>query len=90
MSTNTPLLPVVTTDTGQAICRELESSEDNSYVVALLSRLERENPCIAEFISRLAIQHEDPMAVTTAAVLVYRLLESQCEANALRAHLEMG
>jgi hypothetical protein len=84
------LLPVVTTDTGQAICRELESSEDNSYVVALLSRLERENPCIAEFISRLAIQHEDPMAVTTAAVLVYRLLESQCEANALRAHLEMG
>lgn len=80
----------MTTDTGQAICRELESSEDNSYVVALLSRLERENPCIAEFISRLAIQHEDPMAVTTAAVLVYRLLESQCEANALRAHLEMG
>jgi hypothetical protein len=83
-------LPVVTKDTGYAVCRELESEDDNSYIVRMLARLEKENPCVAEFISRLSIQHQDPVAVSTAALLVYRLLESQSEANALRKQLDIG
>lgn len=76
-------LPVVTKETGFAVCRELERERDNDYVISLLERLEGENPCIAEFISRLAIQHEDPVGISTAALLVYRLLESQAEADDL-------
>lgn len=83
-------LPVVTKETGYAVCRELETEDDNTYIVRMLARLEKENPCVAEFVSRLAIQHEDPVAVSTAALLVYRLLESQSEANALREQLEIG
>jgi len=82
-------LPVVTKDTGYAVSRELESQDDNSYIVAMLARLENENPCVAEFISRLAIQHQDPIGVSTAALLVYRLLESQTEANNLREQLKI-
>lgn len=83
-------LPVVTKETGYAVCREIEKDEDNSYLVHMLERLETENPCVAEFVSRLAIQHEDPVGVSTAALLVYRLLESQSESNALREQLDIG
>ncbi len=78
------LLPRVTTETGYAVCRELEREDNNAYVIAMLERLENENPCVAEFVSRLSIQHEDPVGISTAALLVYRLLESQAEADQLR------
>ncbi|GIW73457.1 MAG: hypothetical protein KatS3mg102_2999 [Planctomycetota bacterium] len=80
-------LPRVTRETGYAVCRELEEHPGNDYVIRLLERLEEENPCVAEFVSRLAIQHDDPVAVSTAALLVYRLLESQLEADELRRQL---
>lgn len=83
-------LPVVTKEMGLSVCRELEREEDNDFIVRLLARLERENPCVAEFVSRLAIQHEDPVAITTAALLVYRLLESQAEANALGEQMKLS
>jgi hypothetical protein len=84
------VLPSVTKETGYAVCRELERAAGNDYVIGLLERLEEENPCVAEFVSRLAIQHGDPVGITTAAVLVYRLLESQAEADALRAQIGPG
>jgi phosphohistidine phosphatase SixA len=83
-------LPTVTQETGFAVCHELERSEYNEYVIRLLERVEQENPCVAEFVSRLAIQHDDPVGISTAAMLVYRLLESQAEADGLRAQLETG
>ena len=82
-------LPKVTKETGFAVCRELEQEEDNNYVIQLLERLEEENPCVAEFVSRLAIQHDDPVGISTAALLVYRLLESQVEADGLNEQLKL-
>ena len=83
-------LPKVTKETGYAVCRELEQEDDNNYIIQLLERLEEENPCVAEFVSRLAIQHDDPVGITTSAMLVYRLLESQAEADALRRQIDPG
>lgn len=77
-------LPRVTPEIGQAIRAELEHTAGNAYVATLLERLERENPCVAEFVSQMALQHEDPVTVSTAALLVYRLLESQLDADALK------
>jgi hypothetical protein len=84
------LLPTVTKETGFAVCRELEREDNNDYIIGMLARLERENPCVAEFVSRLAIQHGDPVGISTAALLVYRLLESQAEADSLRQQLDAG
>jgi len=84
------LLPRVTKETGFTVCHELEREDNNEYVIRMLERLERENPCVAEFVTRLAIQNEDPVGITTAALLVYRLLESQAEADALRQQLSPG
>lgn len=80
-------LPRVTKETGLSVSRELERADNNDYIIAMLARLEAENPCVAEFVSRLAIQHEDPVGISTAALLVYRLLESQAEADGLRRAL---
>ena len=82
-------LPRETKETGYAVCRELEQAEDNDYIIQLLERLEEDNPCIAEFVSRLAIQHEDPVGIATSALLVYRLLESQLDANELRKKIKI-
>jgi len=81
------ILPRVTKETGYAVCRELEREDNNDYVIRLLERLEEENPCVAEFVSRLAIQNDDPAGISTAALLVYRLLESQAEADTLRRQM---
>lgn len=78
-------IPKVTPDTGYAVCAEMEKEEGNEYVVRLFERIEQENPCVAQFISRLAMQHSDPVGVSTSAILVYRLLESQIESDVLKA-----
>ena len=80
----------MTKETGFTVCHELEREDNNEYVIKMLERLERENPCVAEFVTRLAIQNDDPVGITTAALLVYRLLESQAEADALRQQLSPG
>ena len=82
-------LPLVTKETGYAVCRELEQEEDNNYIIRLLEKLEEDNPCVAEFVSRLAIQHDDPVGISTAALLVYRLLESQIEAEEMKEQLRL-
>jgi hypothetical protein len=81
-------LPRVSPEVGQAIRAELEQTAGNEYVAKLLERLERENPCVAEFVSQMALQHEDPVTVSTAALLVYRLLESQSDADALKRDIK--
>ncbi|MEZ6188353.1 MAG: hypothetical protein R3F62_25550 [Planctomycetota bacterium] len=81
------LLPRVSKETGYAVCRELDRADNNDYIIDMLARLEGENPCVAEFVSRLAIQNEDPVGLATAALLVYRLLESQAEADLLKQQL---
>ena len=80
-------LPKATPAVGHAGRAELEHTPGNAYAVQILERLERENPCVAEFVSQMAIRHTDPVAVSTAALLVYRLLESQAEAEELKRTL---
>ncbi len=77
-------LPIVTQEVGYAVKAEMEQRPANEYVAMVLERLETENPCVAEFISHYALQHENPVAVSTAALLIYRLLESQLEADEMK------
>jgi len=77
-------LPIVTQEVGYAVKAEMEQRPANEYVSTVLERLEAENPCVAEFVSHFSLQHENPVAVSTAALLVYRLLESQLEADEMK------
>lgn len=84
MSDKKGLLPIVSEDTGHAVQAELLHSRQSEYVSELLERLQEDNPRIAEFVSRLANKCRDPTAVTYGSLLVYRLLESQAEADELK------
>lgn len=77
-------LPVVSPEIGAAIAAEMSQQPGNEYVVKILDRLLLDNPCVANFISSLAMQHSDPIAVGFVGILVYRLLESQMEADQLK------
>ncbi|MAE93831.1 MAG: hypothetical protein CL910_04160 [Deltaproteobacteria bacterium] len=77
-------LPFVSEAVGAAVQEELKTSEGNDYVIKILERLQDENPCLANFITHYALHYDDPAAVTTGALLTYRLLESQLEADTMR------
>ncbi len=83
-------LPKVSEAVGHAVCAEMEQEKGNDYIVRILERMEKENPCLAEFISRLAMRHSDPVGVSTSALLVYRLLESQIESDELTRAFEIA
>lgn len=76
-----PFLPVVTEDVGFAVQAEVSQTPDNDYMVDLIKRLQNENPCVINFISQLSIYSKDPLGASACGLLVYRLLESQAEAD---------
>jgi hypothetical protein len=76
-------LPGVTADVAAAVRAELVASKGNEYAIGILERLERENPELAQFIALFAQTQENAVGVATGAVLTYRLLESQLEADGM-------
>jgi len=77
-------LPKVTEAVGASVLEELRRSGGNEYIVEILERLQDENSCLANFITHYALQHPDPAGVTTGALLTYRLLESQLDADRMK------
>lgn len=77
------LLPLVSEDVCYAVQAELHHSKENEFVIELLRRLEKDNPLVANFIAQFSLTTEDPVGATYAGLLVYRLLESQADANNL-------
>lgn len=85
MSEKKGLLPVVKEEIGHAVQAEMLHSNGKTYEIKMLQRLARDdNPCIANFISAFAMGMETPEARDAAmysGLLVYRMLESQAEAD---------
>lgn len=81
MSEKKMLLPVVSEEVGFAI--QAEYRQNKKYTQAIIVRLQEDNPCIVNFISQMALASKDPQYVAETAILVYRLLESQAEADKL-------
>jgi len=79
-----PLLPQVTAETAAAVRAELLKS--GGYVVKIAERLERENPYLINFIGHFIqrFDQKEAEAAVYLSLLVYRLLESQAEADRMR------
>jgi hypothetical protein len=75
------VLPVVKPEIGYSLEKELRNAEDVEYVCKQLKRLGEENPSVAIFISKFSKISKDKMNVAFCGLLVYRMLESQAEAN---------
>jgi len=85
------LLPIVSKEVGFSIQNEVFNSNENEFALNLIRRLANEdNPCIANYLSQLAIQSrtaEMRDAILYAGLGVYRLLESQAEADKMKQEL---
>ncbi|MEK7089358.1 MAG: hypothetical protein AAB920_00905 [Patescibacteria group bacterium] len=78
------MLPIVKEEIGFTIQEEFRNSEGSDYICETLERMGKENPCIANFIAAYSLQFkEEILPIMTCAVLVYRLLESQAEADSM-------
>jgi hypothetical protein len=77
-------LPLVSRDVAAAVRAELLATPGNTYSADILGRLSTENPELAGFIALFAASQQNPTAVATGAILTYRLLESQLEADRMR------
>ncbi len=75
------LLPKVNEGTGKSVQRDY--ARDTLYSTKLVERLSTENPCILNFINEMSNHSKDPESVLETSLLVYRLLESQAEADKL-------
>ena len=60
---------------------ELMGKDGGRSVQALLERMKKSNPCVARFVHQLASRHKESAEVFAAALVVYRLIESQEEAD---------
>mgnify|MGYP001568273000 CR=1 FL=1 len=63
------------------------STPGDQYVEGIVARMSRTNPLILEFIGNFAKDTGDPKAAIYAGVTVYRMLESQQEADDLASEI---
>lgn len=78
-------LPVVKPEIGGSLERELFDKFDVEYIKAQLARLDNDNPTIARFIRKFSKTTKDRTGAAMCGVVVYRMLESQAEANRMNA-----
>ncbi len=76
-------LPIIKEEVGGSISHDLLAQPGNKYVVDILRKLQKTDPYLANVISYYSEKSPDSMHVATGMILVYRLLESQTEANEL-------
>jgi hypothetical protein len=83
------LLPFVKTDTGFSIARELVDKFDDSYIKEQLKIIKENNPTIADFITKFSNKCEDKNGSAICGIVVYRLIESQTEANKMKKEIKL-
>lgn len=81
-------LPVVNPEVGYSVATEI-GGDQMEYAEEQLRRLDDENPAVAVFIREWAERSEEPMSAL-GAICVYRMLESQAEANSMMEEIHLG
>ena len=74
-------LPVVKPAISGPLDHEISNKHDEEYLEEQLSRIDEQNPMISEWIRNFSESTEDSMGAAFCALIVYRMLESQAEAN---------
>ena len=82
-------LPVVKPEIGGSLEREIFDKFDVDYVKDQLKRLDEENPAVARWIRKFSKTTEDRLGAAFCALITYRLLESQAEANRMNQEFNL-
>ena len=81
-------LPVVNPVIGAAIAQNMSKESDIKYLKDSLRLLERTNPCIAWWIKNYSKSTKDKIGSAYFGLMVYKLLENQCEADNLAEEMK--
>lgn len=76
-------LPIVKPETCFSLEREVKDLNDKDYVKKVLKKINEINPVVAMWIKNYSKKTNDRLGSIVCAVMVYRLLESQEEADFL-------
>ena len=76
-------LPIVQPETCFSLEQEVINVDDKDYVKRVLRKIARINPVVALWIKNYSKKTKDRLGAIVCAVMVYRLLESQEEADFL-------
>lgn len=82
------LMPRVETGIFDVVTTELIEGK-LPYIEEMLRRIAAENPGVANFISQFSKNSSEYVAISTCGVIVYRLIASQLEADALKKSLSL-
>jgi hypothetical protein len=83
-------LPVVNPEVGYSLGREISKWDDEPYIDEQLDLLLDKNPTLAVWIREYANRTEDPIGAMMCGLCVYKLLESQAEANLMAEEINLG
>ena len=83
-------LPQVSEDVSFVVKEEVGQSQGPDYFIQVLERMIEDNPSLANFLFTHANTCANPSRVIASGSVVYRLLESQAEADALSARFPLN
>lgn len=76
-------LPIVNPQIGAAIAKDMRKESDLAYLKRCLKQLDKKNPCISWWIKNYSKSTKDKLGAAYCGLMVYKLLENQCEADNL-------
>jgi hypothetical protein len=79
------MLPKVNSEIGFSVAQSIGNQSDHEFLSQELKKLEKNNPVIAEVISRWSKKKNGRISFKAAfcGILVYKLLESQAEVDSM-------
>lgn len=77
-------IPLVSPEIGGSLQAQLRNKEEKDYVKEKLGKLDKLNPIVSFLIKNMARSSNDKQSVAMCGILVYELIQSQCEANAMK------
>lgn len=83
-------LPVVQSGIPASIEREIFDKFDEPYIKEQLKILGDENPVIAQWLKSFSKTTKDRTGAIFSGLIVYKLLESQAEADRMEEEINLG
>jgi len=77
------VLPTVKPETCFSIETIFSRDEDETFVLRYLEEIKKTNPMVGLWIERFSNKSDDPLMTSACATVVYKMLESQLEAERL-------
>lgn len=83
-------LPYVKGSVGPALAQGIRSCDEEQYLDRELATLDKTNPAISTWLRNYSETTDDPRAAIFSGLMVYKLLYSQAESDAMSRTLRLG